>query len=146
MDSFVIFTPTAPASENTRWASFPLTIVADAPAPSISSFFATSSWAEVSLIVPAGTMIVEPGVAVAIALRSGPGPESAMLVTWIVAASAPRAAAARAAAHIPSAKTPRRAVDDRSERIRRGTPATDPAVPRAAKPSPPLPAGGRRDG
>src|SRR5205807_67231 len=57
----VIFTPTAPTSEKTRLASFPLIVVAAAPAPSISSFLLTTSWPEVSLIVPAGTMIVDPG-------------------------------------------------------------------------------------
>ena len=65
--SFVIFTPEAPVREKTRLASFPLMVVAAGPAPSISSFLVTSSCPEVSLIVPAGTMIVDPGVAVAIA-------------------------------------------------------------------------------
>ena len=115
--SFVIFTAGAPVSEKTRLASFPLIVVAAAPAPSISSFLLTTSWPEVSLIVPAGTMIVDPGGAVAMAWRSVPGPELPRLVTWTIAADAVdgTTASARAAAASPS--KPRRCVNGREGRI-----------------------------
>jgi hypothetical protein len=83
----------------------PDTIVLPAPAPVIVRLFPTVSGPLVSVIVPAGTMMVEPAGALAISLRSVPGlPSSARLVTVTVSAlAAPGAIAsvARTAAMRP---------------------------------------------